>query len=223
MKESKQLLLANRAWATEITDEDPEFFTKTAQVQRPKFLWIGCSDSRVAPELITQVQPGGMFIHRNIANQVNLEDMNLMSVVQSAIDRLDIPNIIVCGHHGCGGLKAAMEGGTTGAYDRWIEHARKVVTDHRAELDAQPSDERKLNRLVEVNVRDQLVNLAKSEPVAAAFAAGKNLTLHGWVYDMRNGFIRPLMKINRTTDLTAVDKPERVLLTTQELEAELAA
>ncbi len=221
MKESQQILLANRAWATELTDEDPDFFIRTSQVQRPKFLWIGCSDSRVAPEVITQTPPGGMFIHRNIANQVNSDDLNLMSVVQSAIERLDIPNIIVCGHYGCGGLAAAMEGGTTGAYHDWLGHARQVVADHRDEIADQPDEESRINRLVELNVRDQLIHLARSEPVAAAFAQGSNLTLHGWVYDMRDGIIKPLMKINRTTDLENIDKPERVLRSTAELEAEL--
>lgn len=222
MKESKQLLLANQAWATELTDEDPAFFARMAQGQRPQFLWIGCSDSRVAPEQMTQTQPGGMFIHRNIANQVNRDDLNLMSVLQYAVDVLEVPNIIVCGHHGCGGIKATLSGGVTGAVDRWLDNARLALDAHRDEVEGQPAGEAQVNRLVEVNVHDQLVNLARTDTVQAAFAAGRNLTLHGWVYDIRDGRLRPLMKINRTTDLGDLGRPERVLLTTEELEAELA-
>jgi carbonic anhydrase len=223
MKESKQLLLANRAWATELTDEDPDFFARMAQGQKPMFLWIGCSDSRVAPEQMTQSQPGGLFIHRNIANQVNRDDLNLMSVIQFAVDVLEVPNIIVCGHYACGGIKATLDGGTTGPVDRWLGNARVVLDAHRGEIDAQAGEEAKVNRLVEVNVRDQLINLTRVDTVANAFAAGKNLTLHGWVYDIRDGLLKPLMKINRTTDLSDLGRLDRVLLTTAELEAELAA
>ena len=223
MRESKQVLLANRAWAAELTDENPEYFAQMAHGQKPLFLWIGCSDSRVAPEVMTQTQPGGMFIHRNIANQVNPDDLNFMSVLQYAVDVLEVPNIIVCGHYACGGIKAALNGGTTGPVDRWLAPARQVLCDHRAEIDAQPDEEAKVNRLVEVNVRDQLVHLTRTETVKAAFAANKNLTLHGWVYDIRDGLLKPLMKINRTTDLSDLGQPDRVLLSTAELEAELVA
>lgn len=221
MKESKQLLLANKAWAAELTDDDPDFFRRQAAGQKPDFLWIGCSDSRVSPEQKTQSLPGRMFIHRNIANLVNEDDLNLMSVLQYAVDVLQVPNIIVCGHYGCGGIKATLEGGVSGPVDRWLENARTVLSEHRDEIDAQSGDEARVNRLVEVNVRDQLVKLARTQTVAGAFAAGRNLTLHGWVYDIRDGLLKPLMKINRTTDLSDVGRPERVLLTTAELEAEL--
>ena len=221
MKESKQLLLANKAWAAELTDENPDYFRRQVLGQKPKFLWIGCSDSRVSPEQMTQSQPGGMFIHRNIANLVNPDDLNLMSVLQYAVDVLKVPNVIVCGHHGCGGIKATLAGGVTGPVDRWLDTARGVLADHRDEIDAQDGDEARVNRLVEVNVRDQLLRLAETETVRGAFAAGHNLTLHGWVYDIRTGLLTPLTKINRTTDLDQVERPERVLLTTAELEAEL--
>ena len=223
MKDSKQVLLANRAWATELTDENPGYFTQMAAGQKPMFLWIGCSDSRVAPEVMTQTQPGGMFIHRNIANQVNPADLNLMSVLQFAVDVLEVPNIIVCGHYACAGIKAALDGGTTGPVDRWLGHTRQVLHDHTAEIEAQPDEETKVNRFVEVNVRDQLVHLAQTETVQAAFAAQKNLTLHGWVYDIRDGLLKPLMKINRTTDLSDLGQPDRVLLRTAALEAEPVA
>lgn len=222
MKESKQLLLANKAWATELTDDDPDFFRRQIAGQRPEFLWIGCSDSRVSPEQKTQSAPGRMFIHRNIANLVNPADLNLMSVLQYAVDVLEVPNVIVCGHYGCGGIKATLDGGVSGPVDRWLDCAREVLDAHRDEVESQPTAEARVNRLVEVNVRDQLVKLARTDTVQAAFAAGRNLTLHGWVYDIRDGLLKPLMKINRTTDLSEVARPERVLLTTEELEAEVA-
>jgi carbonic anhydrase len=222
MKESKQLLLANKAWAAELTDDDPDFFRRQAAGQKPEFLWIGCSDSRVSPEQKTQSLPGRMFIHRNIANLVCPDDLNLMSVLQYAVDVLEVPNIIVCGHYGCGGIKATLEGGVTGPVDRWLDAAREVLADHRDEVDVQTTPEARVNRLVEVNVRDQLVKLARTDAVRGAFAAGRNLTLHGWVYDIRDGLLKPLMKINRTTDLAEVGRPDRVLLTTEELEAEIA-
>ncbi len=221
MRESKQLLLANKAWAAELTDENKDFFRRQTAGQRPKFLWIGCSDSRVAPEQMTQAAPGALFLHRNIANLVNPDDLNLMSVLQFAVDVLEVSNIIVCGHHSCGGVRAALSGGTTGPVDQWLEGARTVLHNHADEIAAQPNEEAKVNRLVEINVCDQLAKLAATETVQTAFAAEKNLTLHGWVYDIRDGLLKPLQKINRTTDLSQLDRPERVLLSTAELEAEV--
>lgn len=217
MKEETQLLLANRAWAAELIDEDPDFFRRQAAGQRPEFLWIGCSDSRVAPEQKTQSLPGRMFLHRNIANLVRDDDLNLMSVLQYAVDVLGVANIVVCGHHGCGGIKATLEGGVSGPVDRWLDAARAVLADHRDEIDAQDAGEARVNRLVEVNVRDQLVNLARTATVQTAFARGMDLTLHGWVYDIRDGLLRTLMQIDAATELAEVGRPEKVLLTTAEM------
>ena len=218
MREEVQLLLSNRAWASELLDEDPEFFKRQAAGQKPEFLWIGCSDSRVAPEQKTQSLPGRMFLHRNIANLVREDDLNLMSVLQYGVDVLGVANIVVCGHHGCGGIKATLDGGTTGPVDRWLDAAREVLADHRDEIDAQPAGEAQVNRLVECNVRDQLVKLARTETVQAAFARQADLTLHGWVYDIRDGLLRTLMRIDRETDLDTVGRPEKVLVTTAEME-----
>ncbi len=212
MRQYKQLLLANKAWAAELTDENPEFFSRQTVGQKPEFLWIGCSDSRVNPEQMTMTQPGGMFIHRNIANLVNHDDLNLMSVLQYAVDVLRVKHIVVCGHHGCGGIKATLDGGTNGPVDRWLDTARHVLAEHEDEIAAQPSSDAKVNRLVEVNVRDQLVRLARTETVQAAFANGQELWLHGWVYDIRDGHIKPLMEIDSTTTLDEVGRPEKVLL-----------
>ncbi|WP_375402820.1 carbonic anhydrase [uncultured Sphingomonas sp.] len=223
MKDNKQLLLSNKAWAAELLDEDPNYFTQQALGQQPKFLWIGCSDSRVSPEQMTQTSPGRMFIHRNIANLVDPGDMNLMSVVQFAVDELKVPNIIVCGHHGCGGIKAAVAGGTTGPVDRWLDNARAVRAAHADEIDALPDEEARVNRFVEVNVRDQLLALARTATVQDAFAREQPLTLYGWVYDIRDGLLKPLMEIDRGTTLGEVGKPDRVLVPTAELEASTAA
>lgn len=212
MRRYKQLLLANKAWAAELTDENPEFFSRQALGQKPEFLWIGCSDSRVSPEQMTMTQPGGMFIHRNIANLVNDHDLNLMSVLQYAVDVLRVKHVIVCGHHGCGGIKGTLHGGTMGPVDRWLDTAREVLRVHQDEIDAQPDDEAKVNRFVEVNVRDQLVRLARTATVQGAFASGQDLALHGWVYDIRDGLLKPLMEINATTALDEVGRPDRVLM-----------
>ena len=212
MRQYKQLLLANKAWAAELTDENPEFFSRQTVGQKPEFLWIGCSDSRVNHEQMTMTQPGGMFIHRNIANLVNHDDLNLMSVLQYAVDVLRVKHIVVCGHHGCGGIKATLDGGTNGPVDRWLDTARHVLAEHEDEIAAQPSGDAKVNRLVEVNVRDQLVRLARTETVQAAFATGQELWLHGWVYDIRDGHIKPLMEIASDTVLEEIGRPEKVLV-----------
>ncbi len=212
MKEIDQLLLSNRAWAAEMLAENPEFFQRNMNWQRPVFLWIGCSDSRVAPDQMTQAVPGGLFVHRNIANLVYAEDRNLMAVLHYAINVLEVPNVVICGHYGCGGIQAALDGAPEGPISHWLEHARQVLDDHRSEIEALPEGEARVNRLVEVNVRDQLLHLARTPAVQAAFADGRPLQLHGWVYDLRDGHIKPLMRIDGGTVLDEVPKPERVLL-----------
>jgi carbonic anhydrase len=219
MREYKQLLLSNKAWAQELVEENPLFFQRQAAGQRPEFLWIGCSDSRVSPEQMTQTPPGGMFLHRNIANLVNEGDLNLMSVLQFAVLVLKVRHVIVCGHYACGGIKAVLEGGVTGPVDKWLDTAREVLDNHRDEIEMQDSDEARVNRFVEVNVRDQLVKLAQTETVQQAFAEGQELWLHGWVYDIRDGHIKPMMEIDRETPLDTVPRPDKVLLTTDELKA----
>jgi carbonic anhydrase len=193
--------------------EDPEFFTRHVADQKPVFLWIGCSDSRVAPDQFTQAVPGGLFIHRNIANLVQPDDANLMAVMDFAIGSLEIDRIVVCGHYGCGGIKAALAGAPTqGPLGEWLGHARDVYRDHAHEIDAMPDADAKVNRFVECNVRDQLLQVAATAPVRAAWAAGRDLKLHGWVYDLRDGLLKTLLEIDRHTDLGAVARPERVLL-----------
>lgn len=212
MKETEQLILANMAWAGEQHQYDPEFFVRQIAGQKPEFLWIGCSDSRVAPDQITQSPPGGLYIHRNIGNLVYETDLNLMAVVQFAIEVLEVDEIIVCGHYGCNGVMAGLDNSATGPMGAWLANIRDVYEEHRAEIDALVHREAKINRLVEFNVRDQLIRLARTAPVVNALAAGRKLKLHGWVYDLRDGLLKPLMDIDGTTDLGTVRKPERVLV-----------
>jgi carbonic anhydrase len=211
MKAYRQLLLANRAWAAELKEEHPEFFSQQLAGQQPEFLWIGCSDSRVTAEQMTMTPPGSMFIHRNVANLVHEDDLNLMSVVQYAVEVLGVKHVIICGHHGCGGIQAALTGGTSGVVDRWLENPRGVLRDHAHEIDAAGDHDARVNRLVEVNVRDQLVRLARTAIVQGAFAAGRPLQLHGWVYDLRDGLIKPLLEIDAETPLERLGAPEKVL------------
>ncbi|RXD07024.1 carbonic anhydrase [Sphingomonas sp. UV9] len=212
MRQYKQLLLANKAWSAEIIEESADFFQRQLVGQNPEFLWIGCSDSRVSPEQMTMTPPGGMFIHRNIANLVNDDDMNLMSVLQYAVDVLGVRHIIICGHYACGGIRATLDGGTNGAVDDWLSTARSVLHDHADEIDAQPDREQKVNRLVEVNVRDQLIRLARTATIQGAFARGQEVLLHGWVYDIRDGLIKPMMEIDSKTVLEEVGRPDKVLV-----------
>jgi carbonic anhydrase len=213
MHEVTQLMLHNRAWAAEQLVEDPDFFSRHVADQKPVFLWIGCSDSRVAPDQFTQALPGGLFIHRNIANLVQPEDGNLMAVIDFAIGVLMIDRIVVCGHYGCGGIKAALAGTpTTGPLGEWLGHARDVYRDHEEEVNAQPDEDSRTNRLVECNVRDQLLHVAGTAPVKAAWAAGRDLQLHGWVYDIRDGLLKSLLDIDRNTVLAGVGAPQRVLV-----------
>ena len=212
MQEIEQLLLSNRAWAAEMLMENPEFFNRNINWQRPVFLWIGCSDSRVAPDQMTQSVPGGLFVHRNIANLVYPDDRNLMAVLHYAVNVLEVEHVVICGHYGCGGIQAALDGAPEGPISHWLEHARQVLSDHRDEIEVLPAGEQQVNRLVEVNVRDQLLHLARTAPVQEAFAAGKPLQLHGWVYDLRDGHIKPLMRIDHDTILNEVPRPERVLV-----------
>lgn len=212
MRKYKQLLLANKAWANELTDENPKFFQRQAVGQRPDFLWIGCSDSRVSPEQMTMTPPGGMFIHRNVANLVNDGDLNLLSALQYAVLVLEVRHVIICGHYGCGGIAATLDGNTDGAVDQWLAGARQVLAAHQDEVMVHQSSEERVNRLVEVNVRDQLVRLARTETVQTAWARDQDLFLHGWVYDIRDGHIKPLVEIDRTTPLDSVPRPDRVLM-----------
>ncbi|MDF8335143.1 carbonic anhydrase [Novosphingobium cyanobacteriorum] len=212
MQEIPQLLLHNRAWAAEQLAEDPEFFTRRLDGQKPAFLWIGCSDSRVQPDHFTQAAPGGLFVHRNIANLVRPDDANLMAVLDFAVMTLGVNEIVICGHYGCGGIAASLGTLPSGPVGHWLSHVVDVLNDHRSAVECLHDHDERVNRLVEINVRDQLLHLAQTPTVQAAFAQGRPLTLHGWVYDLRDGLIKPLLDINAATNLEDVGAPERVLV-----------
>lgn len=202
MKDESLLLLANKAWAAQLTDERPDYFARQAADQNPNFLWIGCSDSRVAPDQITNSPPGTMSIHRNVANLVHEDDDNLMAVLQIALEQTKVSHIIVCGHDGCGGVAHGMLGDATGAVAHWTREIGELTERHREELETL-SDRERVDRLVELNVREQLHRLARLPMVRAAFERGQPLTLHGWVYGMAKGLIRPVARLHAEDVLQA--------------------
>jgi carbonic anhydrase len=193
MRELKNLFDNNRAWAEEMTRQDPEFFTRLSHQQSPQYFWIGCSDSRVPANQIVGLLPGEMFVHRNVANVVVHTDLNCLSAMQFAVDVLRVGHIIVCGHYGCGGVLAALRDDKLGLVDNWLRHVQDVRAKHQSELDALPDENARHRRLCELNVTEQVVNLSKTTTVRDAWARGQALALHGWVYDLQDGLLRDLM------------------------------
>ena len=197
-----KLLLNNKAWAENTVAADPEFFQRLEKVQRPDFLWIGCSDSRVPANEITGTQPGEIFVHRNIANMVVHTDLNLLSVLQYAVEVLKVKHIIVCGHYGCGGVKAAMGNLDLGIINKWLRNIKDVYRIHREILEPLPMDDnRRLNRLIELNVQEQVMNLAKTSIVQKAWKSEQRPDLHGWVYGLKNGLIKPIFDMPAGTHI----------------------
>ena len=191
MKEIERLIANNRACSETITQDDPAFFERLAQAQKPRFLWIGCSDSRVPAERLTGMEPGELFVHRNVANLVIHTDLNCLSVVQYAIDVLQVEHVIVCGHYGCGGVAAAVENPELGLINNWLLHIRDLWYKHSALLSELPPDER-LNTLCEINVVEQVYNLGHSTIMQGAWKRGQKVMLHGWVYGLQNGQLNDL-------------------------------
>ena len=190
----EKLLLENKAWAKEKTEEDPDYFYRLSQLQTPEFLWIGCSDSRVPANEITGTQPGEIFVHRNIANMVIHTDVNLLSVLEFAVNHLKVQHVIVCGHYGCGGIKAAI---TSHDYKQvlnmWLRNIKDVYRLHADELNALENEEQRSDRLVELNVMEQLIHLAKTSIIQRAWKYHSRPHLHGWVYGLKDGIIKPLV------------------------------
>jgi carbonic anhydrase len=186
-----QLLQQNKLWAENIKATDPGFFQTLAKEQTPRYLWIGCADSRVPSTQLVGLLPGQMFVHRNVANIVVHTDFNCLSVIQYAVDVLGIKHIIVCGHHGCGGVKAAMENEQHGLIDNWLRHVQDVVHAHQ-ELLTEKDEDKRLNRLCELNVLEQVFNVARTTIVQNAWQRGQELTIHGWVYSLEDGLLRDL-------------------------------
>ena len=201
MKSYERLLEENKGWAERKVKEDPEFFSRLVNVQTPEFLWIGCSDSRVPPNEITQTNPGEIFIHRNIANMVVHTDLNMLSVLEYAVNVLKVKHIIVCGHYGCGGVKAAMTRKSIGLINKWLRNIKDVYRFHREEVDAIDSEDGRTNRLIELNVQEQVMNLAKTSIVQKAWKERQAPHLHGWVYDLHDGVIKNIFEMEAGTHL----------------------
>jgi carbonic anhydrase len=195
----QSLLDNNKQWVQDKLKVDPEFFKRLAEGQKPPLLWIGCADSRVPANEIIGAQAGEVFVHRNIANMVIHTDMNMLSVLDYAVNVLEVQHIIVCGHYGCGGVKAAMGKHSYGIIDNWIRHLKDVYRFHQKDLDAIKDEKKKFNRFVELNVKEQVFDLAKTSIVQNAWRKGQFLAIHGWVYDLNDGLIEDL-GVNFTDD-----------------------
>jgi carbonic anhydrase len=207
MNDLHELFEKNRAWADEMTRHDPEFFTRLARQQSPQFLWIGCSDSRVPANQIVGLLPGEMFVHRNVANLVSHTDFNCLATIQFAVDVLRVEHVIVCGHYGCGGVRAALRDERMGLIDNWLRRIQDVQARHRAELDALPTEDRRHERLCELNVLAQMENVGQTTIVRDAWARGVELSLHGWIYDIRDGLLRDLGTRRSAEDLVLAEPP----------------
>jgi carbonic anhydrase len=186
------LLASNRAWAEKMTTADPDFFNRLSQQQTPAYLWIGCADSRVPANEIVGLLPGEMFVHRNVANVVVHTDLNCLSVIQYAVEVLKVRHIIVCGHYGCGGVKAALENSTYGLIDNWLRHVQDVRHQHAAALDAIADEGERFKTLCELNVIEQVLNVSRTTIVQGAWERGQELGVHGWIYGLDNGLLREL-------------------------------
>jgi carbonic anhydrase len=192
MRALKQLFENNRAWAADMTRQDPDFFRRLSTQQSPHYLWIGCSDSRVPANQVVGLVPGEMFVHRNVANVVVHTDLNCLSAIQFAVDVLRIEHIIVCGHYSCGGILAALQDNKLGLIENWLRHVQDVRAKHRAELDKLETEEKQHDRLCELNVVEQVTNLSRTTVVRDAWSRGQSVTVHGWIYDLSDGLLRDL-------------------------------
>lgn len=191
----KKIIDNNKIWSETRLKDDPEYFKKLAAGQKPPLLWIGCSDSRVPANEVIGAQPGEVFVHRNIANMVVHSDMNMLSVLDYAVNVLKVEHVIVCGHYGCGGVKAAMGNDSIGIIDNWIRHIKDVYRHSRHELDAIEDEAKRFDTFVELNVKAQVSDLAKTSIVQNAWRDGQSLSLHGWVYGLDTGIVKDL-KVN---------------------------
>ena len=202
----ENLLLNNKAWAEDRIEENPDYFKKLAALQTPEYLWIGCSDSRVPANEVTGTAPGEIFVHRNIANMVVHTDINLLSVLTYAVDVLEVKHIIVCGHYGCGGVKAAMGNDYLPLINNWLRNIKDVYKANRSELQSIPDQEKQFDRLVELNVLEQVHHLAETNIVQGAWKKREMPLIHGWVYGLNNGIINPLITIGPDSEMDPLYK-----------------
>lgn len=202
MSDLNHLLEKNRAWASQIKDHNPTFFQELSHQQSPEYLWIGCSDSRVPSTQLVNLQPGEMFVHRNVANIVIHTDLNCLSVIQFAVEVLKVKHIIVCGHYGCGGVQAALSNGKLGLIDNWLRHVQDVMQKHRYLVFEFDDEAQRAHRLCELNVIEQVVNVCQTTIVEQAWENEQELTVHGWIYGLEDGLVRDLnMDISSQSDL----------------------
>jgi carbonic anhydrase len=200
-----KLLLENKAWSQDLRARDPDYFHNLAKDQRPEFLWIGCADSRVPAETVVNAQPGEIFVHRNIANQVIMTDFNCLSVLQYAISVLKVKHVIVCGHYGCGGIRAAMQPQDADLViaNKWLLHIKDVYRLHQDELES-IDPVRKLDRLIELNIIEQVYRLAHTSIIQSAWKHGHKPSLHGWVYGLQDGLLDELIKLDHNTQINPI-------------------
>lgn len=201
----KKIIDGNKNWVKSKIDSDPQYFERLAEGQAPPLLWIGCSDSRVPANEVIGAQPGEVFVHRNIANMVIHSDMNMLSVLDYAVNVLKVEHVIVCGHYGCGGVKAAMGNSSIGLIDNWIRHIKDVYRHHHNFLNSIIDEKERFDAFVELNVKENVLDLAKTSIVQGAWKNGQNLNLHGWVYRLNNGLVKDLeVNLSGNEDLDTV-------------------
>ena len=206
MKSLPHLFDNNRRWAAGLLKADPDFFRRLVAQQAPQFLWIGCADSRVPANEIVGLLPGELFVHRNVANLVVHSDMNCLATIQYAVEALKIRHVIVCGHYGCGGVKAALDRCPHGLVVNWLGHVRDLARRRRAELDALPDDAARFDRLCEMNVEEQVLNVGRSTPVQDTWSRGQPLAIHGWIYRISDGLLRDMgLTVQSDDDLRALE------------------
>ena len=214
MRFLRELFENNRSWAEDTIARDPDFFTKLANQQSPAYLWIGCSDSRVPANQITGLAPGEVFVHRNVANVVVHTDLNCLSVMQFAVDVLKVKHIIVCGHYGCSGVSAALFSDRLGLIDNWLRHTQDVRDKHAPMLAAIDDPARRADRLCELNVIEQVVNVSRTTIVRDAWERGQGLAVHGWIYGVKDGLLRDLsVSVTRLDELSAIHADALAALT----------
>ena len=204
MDDYKRLLLNNKAWVQEKLSLREDYFERTAAGQNPDYLWIGCSDSRVPAEDITGTQPGELFVHRNVANMVIPTDLNSGTVLQYGVEYLKVKHIIVCGHYGCGGIRAALSQQDFGLINKWLRHIKDVYRLHATEMDAITGDEDRVNRLAELNVIEQTRRLADTDFIQRAWKNGHDIALHGWIYDLSTGLLKDLVQVDKNNAVSDI-------------------
>jgi carbonic anhydrase len=204
MEPINRLLENNKRWAQKTKERDPTFFENLAEQQTPEFLWIGCSDSRVPADILTGTRPGQIFVQRNIANLVVHTDVNLLSVLEYAVNYLKVDHIIVCGHYNCGGVKAAMSQQNFGIINKWVRNIKDVIRIHWEELNAIKVEQERFNRLVELNVREQVFNLAKTSIIQRTWKNRQGPQLHGWVYGINDGMVKPILDMTHEDEIDPI-------------------